>query len=97
MNWSKRKVNLQMSALVEAGRSDGFDVMVLALPAREEERFDDYSWLAGEGGWRFEPGKSEFEKWEDPALYFETDFHYSPKGNTLLAEQLYNEIIGRGF
>ena len=97
-DWAARKAFLQILDLRRRGRREGFHVMVLCVPYRDEPP-DLYAWLEPIrklGIWLFDPSQDPIWKDEKERWFFGEDYHMTPAGNRLLAEMVHEAIAKEG-
>lgn len=94
--WSIKKARLQIDHLRRMGETDGFKVMILAVPYRDNIR-EAYSWLEIPGIWFVNAHKDDVWTEQAETLFFKNDYHFTKKGNELLARKVYEAIQQRGF
>ena len=90
IDWAARKALLQITDLAAVGRREGFRVMVLGVPYRDgAPHFYDWLAPAAKRGVRFfDPSLDPSWSKEEQHLFFDTDYHFTPAGNRLLAEMV---------
>jgi lysophospholipase L1-like esterase len=97
-DWAARKAFLEIVDLRRRGRREGFRVMVLGVPYRDEPP-DLYAWLEPLrkiGIWLFDPSQDPIWKDEKERWFFGEDYHMTPAGNRLLAEMVHEAIAKEG-
>ena len=98
-DWSARKAFLQIVDLQRRGRREGFRVMVLCVPYRDEPP-NIYEWLEPLRKldiWLFDPSQKPIWKAEKERWFFGEDYHMTPAGNRLLAEMVHEAIAREEF
>jgi lysophospholipase L1-like esterase len=94
VDWAARKALLQVRDLARSGEREGFRVLVLGVPYRDGAR-GFYEWLAPvakHGAQLFDPSVDPVWSRRRDELFFAKDYHLSPAGNRLLAEEVAGAI-----
>lgn len=94
--WSIKKIYLQIEQLQKMGEIDGFKLMILCVPYKDNIS-EAYSWLEKDGLWLLNAHKDDVWMEKEETLFFPNDYHLTKTGNALLAEKLYDSIKQSGF
>ncbi|MCH2171341.1 GDSL-type esterase/lipase family protein [Myxococcota bacterium] len=96
--WLRRKTLLEISELVRIGQEDGFTLLAMGIPGRDEG-WDQYRWLHEEQprGARFLDLSRDRELVANKdQFYFQRDEHLSAAGHRLVAERLQSKLAKLG-
>jgi len=99
MNQERRKIKLEIADLVQTGKQDGFEVLVLGVPHRDGPA-TPYPWLesATRGRARLldlsaDPSwQRDKKKW-----FFGVDYHLNAAGQLRVAQKLFDYLVAEGF
>jgi lysophospholipase L1-like esterase len=92
LQWSKRKVLLEIESLRRMSDEDGFDLLVLGMPHPDLHGYEWWSEIEGLDVWSLDSSREPLWR-ERPELFFK-DAHLRPAGNQALAELVEASLPG---